>query len=336
MTRTYTGSGARTPDAWLDLKITDPTRARAPEGYVALEDMVAAVNVALALGQPLLLTGEPGTGKTQLAYSVAWELGFDDPLKFETKSTTESRDLFYTFDTVGRFHARQAEEGAAAGELAPSNPLRFITYNALGLAIIRANPLDAVRSILPPGFEHNGPRRSVVLIDEIDKAPRDVPNDILNEIETMSFRIPELNVNRLVSADAASRPVVFITSNSEKALPDAFLRRCVYYHVPFPDAKTLEKIVHSRIGQRYAVDPKVKRALSLFQFVRDPALNLRKRPATAELIDWLGYLCRAEAAALGDADQQREFQLSFGVQLLKNVDDQGRAKDLFEAWKKRP
>jgi MoxR-like ATPase len=356
MKQLYTGSGQRTEDGWRNLDSADPGSMRKPEGYVAQPDLVAAVNVALTLGQPLLLTGEPGTGKTQLAYSLAWELGFDKPLKFETKSTTESRDLFYTFDTVGRFHAAQAHDrpvglgkprlpssGSSGGavdaqddeSIGPADPLRFITYNALGLAIILANERDTVSRILPPGFKHPGPRRSVVLIDEIDKAPRDVPNDVLSEIETMSFRVPELNFNGSIGADSQWRPVVIITSNSEKALPDAFLRRCIYYHVPFPEAQ-LPDIVASRIGSRFKGLPLLTEALSLFAFLRDPALNLRKPPATAELLDWLRYLQQRPEGLPATLIQDPQLHSSFRTTLLKNKDDQERADDLMKRWRARP
>src|SRR5262249_52414736 len=170
-----------------------------PEGYLADAGLVDAVNVALLLGQPLLLTGEPGTGKTQLAYSLAWELGLDEPLKFETKSTSTASDLFYTYNALGHFHAAQCGE-------ASRRALDYLTYNALGIAILRANDESSVRAYLPDDFRHGGRRRSVVLIDEIDKAPRDFPNDLLNEVEAMYFRIPELS-NALIAAHPAMHPI---------------------------------------------------------------------------------------------------------------------------------
>src|SRR5205085_1382510 len=148
---------------------------------------------------------------------------------FETKSTSLARELFYAYDTLGRFHAAQTGEGSQKN-------LDYVTYNALGVAILRANEEAAVAKWIPQGkgFVHGGRRRSVVLIDEIDKAPRDFPNDILNEVEGMYFRIPELG-DALIKADETMRPVLILTSNSEKNLPDAFLRRCIYYYLPFPD-----------------------------------------------------------------------------------------------------
>src|SRR5262249_8190024 len=142
-----------------------------PASYLPDEGLVDAVNVALILRQPLLLTGEPGTGKTQLAFSVAWELGLESPLVFETKSTSAARDLFYTFDNLRRFQAAQAADSDL-------DPRRFVQFNALGLAILRTLPWEKAGRVAHADFCHAAPSRSVVLIDEIDKAPRDFPNDI--------------------------------------------------------------------------------------------------------------------------------------------------------------
>jgi len=331
MTSLYTGSNRRIEGAWRDLPTPDPEQLRKPSTYVAHENLVAAVNVALTLGQPLLLTGEPGTGKTQLAYHVAWQLGLDTPLKFETKSTTESRDLFYTFDTIGRFRAARADENV--------DPRPFIKLNALGRAIVMASDPQVVADLLPPPKEGEKREavRSVVLIDEIDKAPRDVPNDILSEIETMSFVIPELNIGRRFAAPAGMRPIVFITSNSEKALPEAFLRRCIYYHVPFPNDDTLRKIVDGRLGERYVKEHSSLLAdvLSLLDYLRQPALNLRKKPATAELLDWLSFLGRSGGAMPERLKDHPAYQSSFRVSWLKNFDDQDRAAALLKDWELR-
>jgi MoxR-like ATPase len=214
-----------------------------PEAYIPDPGLVDAVNVALLLGQPLLLTGEPGTGKTQLAHHLAWELGFDPPLRFETKSTSTAGDLFYSYNALARFHAAQSGERAGRGA-------DYLTYHALGEAIVRAADEAAVADVLPTGFVHGGRRRSVVLIDEVDKAPAELPNDVLVEVEEMAFRIPELG-NPLVRADPEIAPVLVLTSNSERHLPDAFLRRCAYYHIPFPDDERLERIVEARLGEGF-------------------------------------------------------------------------------------
>lgn len=253
-----------------------------PRRYLADTGLRDAANVALLLGRPLLLTGEPGTGKTDFAASLAWELDFDPLLTFETKSTSTARDLFYVYDTLGRFHAAHSGTG-------PRENREYIRYVALGLAIIRANQRNTVAEVLPEDFEHPGePKRSVVLIDEVDKAPRDFPNDILNELDRMYFRVPELGNVRLI-ADPKLRPIVVVTSNSEKHLPDAFLRRCVYYDLPFPDAVRLRQIVEHRLGELVGgSSPLLSDALEFFhQWLRTPTSGLRKKPSTAELLDWL-------------------------------------------------
>lgn len=296
-----------------------------PEGYLPDQGMVDAVNVALILRQPLLVTGEPGTGKSQLAYSVAFQLGLPPPIAFETKSTAVARDLFYTFDNVGRFRSVQIP-GAS------DDPHLFINYNALGLAIIRAAEKDEVAKYLPAGFVHDGPRRSVVLIDEVDKAPRDFPNDILTELERFCFRIPELG-GATISAQPDFRPVVIMTSNSEKSLPDAFLRRCVFYNIPFPDEIRLEKIVLSRLGQRLQPDaPLLRDAIEFIDVLRGEESGLRKRPGTAELLNWitamLHFGCSAERSI---KDQSGLVSRSLST-LSKISEDQSIVVDIFKRW----
>jgi MoxR-like ATPase len=274
------GRTTQPPAAPLELPVPQRHKQSDPAGYLMDERLVDAVNVALVLSQPLLLTGEPGTGKTELAHRLAWELGYGAPLVFNTKSTSTARDLFYTFDTMGRFHAAQTREGSA-------DNLDYLTYNALGAAILLSRPKEDVAKVLPGDFPHDGPRRAVVLIDEIDKAPRDFPNDLLHEVVALSFRIPELR-NVELTADLALRPVLVLTSNSEKNLPDAFLRRCVFYNIPFPDPGRLVAIVASRLPTfRDGARPLLDSAIELFLDVRK---NLRRPPSTAELINWLQAL----------------------------------------------
>jgi MoxR-like ATPase len=297
-----------------------------PAGYLADPGLVDAVNVALHLGQPLLLTGQPGTGKTQLATSLAWELGLDPLLKFEAKSTSVSRDLFYTYDTIGRFHAAQAGQGAA-------DSLDYIRFNALGLAILRANDPADVAQLLPNGHEHRAKRRSVVLIDEIDKAPRDFPNDLLNEVEGMYFKIPELG-NATVTSSREFRPILVLTSNSEKNLSEAFLRRCVFYDIPFPDRERLTRIVHSRLGE--AITDKravLDAALDLFDRLRDPASGLHKRPSTGELLAWLQILAARSQGNDGYIRSDAMIDPALAT-LVKTADDRPKARELLKEWLK--
>lgn len=321
----YTGSGAQNAAA-AELPASLLEHHADPAGYMADPGLADAVNVALHLGQPLLLTGQPGTGKTQLANSLAWELGFEPLLKFEAKSTSVARDLFYTYDTLGRFHASHTGQGT-------TDSLDYIRFNALGLAIMRANDPADVAHLLPDGTQHTGKRRSVVLIDEIDKAPRDFPNDLLNEVEGMYFRIPELG-NATVTSVPGLRPILVLTSNSEKNLSEAFLRRCVFYDIPFPDRERLTHIVHSRLGEtiinnRALLDD----ALDLFERLRDPASGLYKKPSTGELLAWLQILVtRCE----GNPDYIRSDAMIEATlaALVKTADDRPRARELLQDWLK--
>lgn len=312
-----------------------------PADYVADDGLREAVNVALHLGRPLLLTGLPGSGKTQLSASVAWELGYEPVLKFETKSTSVARDLFYTYDTVGRFHAVQTKVKKAAA-------VDFLTYNALGLAIVLSRRRAEIEDFLPPGFpaaaealgEGFGaewtPRRSVVLIDEVDKAPRDFPNDLLNEIERFYFRIPELG-NRVLRADPELPPIVIITSNSEKNLPAAFLRRCVFYDIPFPEGPRLERIVRRRMGEiGEGAGELLASALQLFALLRRESAA-GQQPGTAELLDWLTVLAK-RGIRPDQSLRQVDRELLEGTlgTLLKNATDVERGRELLKRYVDAP
>lgn len=325
-TRFYRGDGLR-PDAAVTLPPSRRLDFLDPQHYHAGPALVDAVNVALLLGQPLLLTGEPGTGKTQLAFALAHELGLGDVLKFETRSTSTAADLFYSYDVLRRF--QHAQSGIDLGSAHP-----YISYAALGLAILRTHPRDAVGPWIPDHMEHPGPVRSVVLIDEVDKAPRDFPNDILNELDQLYFRVPELAEER-IGAHPSFRPIVVLTSNSEKDLPDAFLRRCIFHHIPFPGPDDLARIVTDRIGLSFAdSDPFLADALDLFQRLRDPHHGLRKRPATAELLDWVATLV-AHAPAGVSPLAGRTMAVRTMSCLIKTVEDQEKGRRLIEEWARR-
>jgi MoxR-like ATPase len=239
---------------------------------------VAAVHVAQILNRPLLVTGEPGTGKTALARSIAADLGWGLH-RFDTKSTSESRDLFYHYDAIEHFRQRQV-----TGSAAPVTD--YLEIRALGKAIIQSmTPNSATATVGWAG----SPVRSVVLIDEIDKAPRDFPNDLLHELENHRFRIRELQLGEAwFESPKDRRPLVVITSNSEKNLPEAFLRRCIYHDLDFPNDKELREIVANRVPEA-ATEPWLDAALKFFARVRQKT-GFQKRPATAELLDWLYVL----------------------------------------------
>ncbi|MEM7374489.1 MAG: MoxR family ATPase [Bacteroidota bacterium] len=293
----YRGDGSTIQERNLTLPSYEKiTRIDAPEGYVASQPLRDAVNVAIALGQPLLLTGEPGTGKTRLAFSISHELGLGQPLIFHTKTTSTAKDLFYRYDSLAHFHDAQLKEKK---ELKIKD---YITFEALGQAIMDSPS-----------------KRSVVLIDEIDKAPRDLPNDILNELENMAFSVKETGES--FQAKEANRPILILTSNSEKNLPDAFLRRVVYYHIPFPDKEVLTKIVGKRLNLSDSFKANMlQEAIDHFVEIRR-SKGLRKLPATAELLAWIHILDKHKIDLNSDIPEQlTRLAMSYSI-LAKNKED---------------
>lgn len=270
-----------------------------PGKYLADPKLVTAVNTALAVEQPLLVTGEPGTGKTMLAWSIAGELGLGSVLEFHTRSDHQARDTLYDFDYLTRFYHAQTRDERAA------RPESYLRYRALG---------EAIRSDV----------QRVVLIDEIDKAPRDFPNDMLDEMDKMQFSIPELDL----TFTATRRPIVIVTSNSERQLPDPFLRRCVFHRIEFPSSAGLQQILRERLGHLQLAPRLVEVVTRRFEQIRQLP-GLEKKPSTAELIAWMKVLHAAgvDAATL---DAVVVAELPFMGALAKSEQDAlliARARD---------
>ena len=227
--------------------------------FVAGPALSDAINTAIAVGEPLLLTGQPGTGKTQTAYYVAFQLGVQC-IHFQVKSDSSAKDLLYHFDMVRYFRDAHLNNGNSNNGAASLDKEDYIEKRALWTAFE-----EGKRQQVP----------QVLLIDEIDKAPRDFPNDLLHELNQMEFTI--LETSQTISAPMALRPLVFITSNSERRLPEPFLRRCVYHHIEFND-EIVRKAVESRRDEFQNLnDDFLEMAIKRFLTLRD--MSLRKMPA---------------------------------------------------------
>jgi MoxR-like ATPase len=259
------------------------------ERYIASRDLEVAVNAAVTLQRPLLIKGEPGTGKTMLAHEVAAALGH--PLiEWHVKSTTKAQQGLYEYDAVSRL--RDGQLGDAR-------------VHDIGNYIVRGKLWEA--------FE--APEQTVVLIDEVDKADIEFPNDLLLELDRMQFHVYETRQ----TVAARTRPIVIITSNNEKELPDAFLRRCFFHYIRFPDRETMEHIV--QVHYPDIRKDLAREALNIFFQVRDVP-GLKKKPATSELLDWLKLLMVEDLPA--DVLRSRETHVVIPPlhgALLKNEQD---------------
>lgn len=284
--------------AALDARVL-PAGLRSPEEaatrYQPSDELVDAINVALAVGAPLLLTGEPGTGKTQVAYYLKHH--FHAPLcKLEVRSSTSADDLFYHFDAVAYLHA--AQDPARRGP---------------DLDAVKRKLIEAGKGPLWDAFESS--TTAVVLIDEIDKASRDFPNDLLGTLDRHAFLVKETGE----TITCKRPPVIVITSNSERRLPEPFLRRCVVHHIALDDA-LVRRAVEAHGADFQELTPDVRNA-AIHRFHELRGLELRKRPGTAELLTWLAVL---SARGKVDARQLRDRELhelpALGA-LIKDHDD---------------
>jgi MoxR-like ATPase len=279
-----------------------PTAAISREPYLASDELEDAVNLAITLGRPLLLQGDPGAGKTRLAYAVAFSLSL--PLEQAyVKSTSRAQDLLYTYDAVRRLYDAQLSYGDEDIRKRIRNIREYVRLGPLGRAIARATY----------------GRRSVVLIDEIDKADIDFPNDLLRELDQLTFEIPEATgLTFAVPSDRPDlRPIIFITNNEEKTLPDAFLRRCIFHYIKFPDdLRFLDEV----LAMHDVGEPEL-RAKAIDVLLRLRELELVKKPGLSELLDWVGYLQAVETPL-----EEIESLPHVGA-LLKQRSDQLRALD---------
>jgi MoxR-like ATPase len=257
--------------------------------YVATDDLTMAVNAAVTLERPILVKGEPGTGKTQLAVEVAESLG--KPLfEWHIKSTTKAQQGLYEYDAVARLRDSQLGDGRV---------------HDISNYIVRGKIWDAFESEEQP----------VLLIDEVDKADIEFPNDLLRELDRMEFYVYE--TQKLVKA--RHRPIIVITSNNEKELPDAFLRRCFFHYIKFPDQNTMAKIVDVHFPD--LKKNLLREALNAFYKVRDVP-GLKKKPSTSELLDWIKLLLAEDIPpeALRSDDSGKAIPPVYGA-LLKNEQD---------------
>lgn len=323
---TYTGEGLKER---TEIKDDQGHPLRTLDVYIPDDDLVDAVNLAIQLDRPLLLMGEPGCGKTRLAEAVAYELHGDQMnehfFRWDIKSTTKAKEGIYQYDALKRlYHANLKTEDAKYVE----DISNYITKGKLAEALTEGDEKYKVPNIL--------------LIDEIDKADIDFPNDLLLELENKSFKIPELKEDG--EFKATREVVIFITSNQEKELPPAFLRRCLFHYIEFPDQEKLQQIVKSHFASED--EEIVNQALTIFSEIRDSLGEADKKPSTSELIDWfkmIDFYSRLKAEKpdakdrnptenrlITQLDQLTEGKIPFAQALLKTLPSKQKIEQSYE------
>lgn len=271
---------------------TEFTQFKGTKDYIAAADLRNSVNIAINLGRPLLIKGEPGTGKTMLAKSIAEDLGLE-LIIWSVKSTTKAKEGLYMYDTVQRLYDSQF------GDRDVSDIKNYIKLGRLGEAF-------------------TSEEKTVLLIDEIDKADLEFPNDLLWELDIMNFYIPETGE----TIAAKNRPIVIITSNAEKELPDAFLRRCIFHYIDFPDAVMMDEIIkvhHPDLEQTL-----IAKAIEAFYNLRGIP-GLQKKPSTSELLDWVQALVIG-----GIKPHQIVREVPFSGVLVKKNEDLDKVKNYLD------
>lgn len=378
------------------LRLCEPLTSRhdRAEAYRPPEGLKEAMDVAMMLGEPIVLTGAPGAGKTQAAKWLAHQLGAGKVLRFDVKSTTLGGDLLYAFDDVARFRDSAASGKAEDGGVKPL--IRYLRFNALGEGIVRAAGPNSVletvggerlagyealqrhrrlledafgrewapqgdrvcvADLLPddPDFRSRGRQVRVVLIDELDKAPRDTPNDLLVEVENMTFLIAELGLRVRSAAaeredsfakapakgetpeepDRTVRPIVVITSNAEKPLPEPFLRRCAYFDVPRVRGETLKAILAGSLSDRNLGRDFVEEVAEVADLLHASQEAIRRKPGTAELLAWSEILARygAQGGLKAWAKERSQHELKHSLTaLLKHAEDQKAGLEMIGRW----
>ena len=272
--------------------MTEKEKFSGSSEYVVSDELMRAVNIAMALEKPLLIKGEPGTGKTMLAEAISKSLN-KELVIWNIKSTTKAQDGLYVYDVVQRLYDSQfGGEGV-------DDIKKYVKLGKLGEAF-------------------NSEEQVILLIDEIDKADLEFPNDLLWELDKMEFYIPETKE----TIKAKKRPIVIITSNAEKELPDAFLRRCIFHYIQFPDQELMEEIVKVHFDN--LDDILLKQVMDTFYWIR--SLDIGKKPSTSEVIDWI------QALQIGGIDPEKiRTEIPFAGVLIKKNED----LDTIERVKKR-